>query len=133
MTSNVQKVMDVYAAFGRGDVQSILAHFAEDVDCEYEGGSTDVPYLQRRHGRAGVLEAFAAIAGLEVVVFAPKMILENASLVAAIVEAEFIVRATGKRIVERDEVHLWWFDDDGRVARFKHAIDTAQHAAAHRA
>lgn len=36
------------------------------------------------------------------------------------------VRKTGRRIVEREEPHVWHFDAGGKVARFRHAADTLQ-------
>jgi len=42
------------------------------------------------------------------------------------------VKATGKTL--RDlEVHLWTFDDAGRVVRFRHVVDTHAHHLAARA
>jgi hypothetical protein len=54
-------------------------------------------------------------------------VLENAGLVVAIIDVTFIVKATGRTITEEDEVHIWRFDDRGRVARFSHKVDTHQH------
>ena len=45
---------------------------------------------------------------------------------------EATVYATGRRISEADQVHIWHFDDAGRVARFRHRADTyQQHLAFH--
>jgi hypothetical protein len=41
------------------------------------------------------------------------------------------VRATGRRIVEEDEVHLWHFNAEGHVQRFRHRADTHQHQTAY--
>jgi hypothetical protein len=53
-------------------------------------------------------------------------------LVVALIEAEAVVKKTGRRIVESPEVHLWHFDAQGRVVRFRHAVDTHQHVTAWR-
>lgn len=49
------------------------------------------------------------------------------------VAAEILVdatnSATGSRIRDQ-EIHLWTFDDAGRVVRFRHYVDTAKHIAA---
>lgn len=42
------------------------------------------------------------------------------------------VPRTGGRIAEEDEVHVWHFGPDGQVVRFRHVIDTLQHARAWR-
>ena len=39
-------------------------------------------------------------------------------------------QGTGRPMAEQDEVHLWHFDAQGRVARFAHRCDTWGHAAA---
>ena len=36
------------------------------------------------------------------------------------------VRQTGKRIFEQDEVHIFYFDNQGKVIRFRHRADTHQ-------
>jgi len=41
-----------------------------------------------------------------------------------LIELEFVVRATGLRVVEEDEVHIFHFDDSGKVRRFRHRLDT---------
>jgi ketosteroid isomerase-like protein len=60
-------------------------------------------------------------------------VLGDTALVAAVVDVEATVKATGRRIKEQGEVHLWRFDDRGKVARFRHVLDTAQHERAWRA
>jgi ketosteroid isomerase-like protein len=42
-------------------------------------------------------------------------------------DVELTVKATGRRIVEEDEVHIWRFDAQGRIRRFAHKVDTHQH------
>ena len=51
--SNVKTVQKIYAAFGAGDIPSILAKLDDNVDWEY-AASTDVPWLQHRSGRDAV-------------------------------------------------------------------------------
>ncbi len=46
--------------------------------------------------------------------------------VIAVISVDITVKTTGRRI--RDlELHLWTFDAEGRVSRFRHMIDTHQH------
>lgn len=129
--SHAATVQSIYAAFGRGDVPAILEHLAEDVDWEYAGAVAEVPYLQRRRGRAAVAGFFQALGGLEFVRFVPKELVAGPGVVVAIVDIEAIVKGTGKRIAEDDELHLWRFDDRGRVVRFRHGVDTHAHVLAH--
>ena len=130
MSPQITIVSNIYAAFGRGDVPGILAQLAEDVEWEYGPASTDtgLPWLQPRRTRAAVGEFFGVLGReLEVRRFAPTQLLENGQTVVALIDIELLVKRTGRTIREFDEVHLWHFGADGRVARFRHAVDTLQH------
>lgn len=122
--SNLGTVQKIYEYFGQGNVPAILDLLAETVDWEYGGGSTDVPWLQKREGRAAVGPFFQALTAMEFHRFEPKTLLEKGNIVVALVDLEATVRATGKRVVEEDEVHLWHFDAEGKVSRFRHRADT---------
>lgn len=128
-----ETVQSIYAAFGRGDIPAILATMAEDVDWEYNAFPNPVPWLQPRRGRAGVQAFFEALAALEFNQFEPRHFLAEGPLVVALCDVTLTVKATGKQIVEPEEVHIWHFDDQGRVARFRHRSDTWQMAQALRA
>ena len=121
-----ETVQEMYEAFGHGDVPAILDRLDDSVEWEYGAQPGEVPWLQPRQGKAGAAEFFASLAGLEFHNFTPKAILEGDGLVVALVDVEATVKATGKRFLEEDEVHLWHFNDAGRVARFRHRVDTYQ-------
>jgi ketosteroid isomerase-like protein len=126
--SNAKTVQDIYGAFGAGDIPAILSKLADDVDWEYGQSKNDVPWLQPRRGRNAVGGFFEAIgAGLEFHKFVPKQIIDGGDTVVALVDIEVTVKATGKRITEEDEIHLWRFGPDGKVARFRHGVDTHAH------
>ncbi len=122
--TNAEKVRQMYEAFGRGDIPFILSALADDVEWEYGDVSTDVPWLQPRRGRAAVAGFFEALGALDFHGFQPTVVLESGALVVALIDLEATVRATGRRVVEVDEVHIWHFDAAGRVARFRHRADT---------
>lgn len=122
--SHKDTVQEMYAAFGRGDVPAILERLDPDIDWEYNGSPTEVPWLQPRQGRTGAAEFFQSLGELEFHRFEPKAILADGNLVVALVDAEVTVRKTGLRADEHEEVHLWHFGDDGRVTRFRHRCDT---------
>lgn len=124
--SNVETVQAIYAAFGQGDVPSILAQLSEDVDWEYGSGS-DVPWLLPRRGRESVGGFFEALQGFQITKFVPHTILDGGDVVVALIDIEGTVPATGRPIQEQDEVHLWWFDAEGKVARFAHKADSHAH------
>jgi uncharacterized protein len=122
--SNKETVRELYEAFGRGDVGAILERLDENVEWEPGEGVGDVPWLQPRHGRAGAAEFFTSLGGLEIHRFVPKALLEEDGLVVAVLDVEATIKSTGKRFVEEDEVHLWRFNANGQVTRFRHRVDT---------
>jgi uncharacterized protein len=122
-----ETVGEIYAAFQHGDIAAILSHLADDVDWEYGVEPLGVPWLDRRRGRSEVPGFFAAMAGFELHRFQPKLFLENDGVVVVLIDVDLTVKATGRRIVEEDEVHIWRFDAQGRVVRFSHKVDTHQH------
>lgn len=129
--SNSETIQQMYAAFGRGDVATILELVAEDVEWDYGVVSTKVPWLQARHGRDSIAGFFEVLATeLEFHQFEPKAILESDRLVVAVLDIQMTVKATGRRVVEEDLVHVWHFDNDGKVARYRHRVDTHQHLVA---
>ena len=125
--SNIETVQTLYAAFGRGDVPSILQLLSTDVAWENAGDHTDVPWLEPRRGRAEVALFFEALEHLQVHHFAPKAFLVSGDLVIVLVDEEVTVRRTGKRLSESDQVHLWTFDASGRIVRHRQRLDTHQH------
>jgi len=130
--SNLADVQRIYEAFGRGDVPTILEHLDEHVEWEYGAVPSDVPWLQRREGRAGAADFFSSLAGLEIERFEPKAFFESEGLMVVVLDLEGRVPSTGIRIHEEDEVHLWHFNDQGKVTRFRHRADTLQHQRAWR-
>lgn len=124
--SNLDTVRQIYAAFGSGDVPAILGHLHESVEWEYGGNSTDAPWLQPRHGREGAGAFFVSLGEIDIHRFAVKNLLEGEGVVAALIDIEFTVKATGKKVVEEDEVHLWHFSPEGKATRFRHRVDTLQ-------
>jgi ketosteroid isomerase-like protein len=129
--SHVPVVQQIYAAFGRGDTPAILEKLSDSVEWEYGLAPNPVPWLQPRKGRAGAAEFLESLGALEFHKFVPKVFLETPGLVVVLIDLEVTVKATGKRIVEEDEGHIWHFDRAGKVVRFRHLVDSYQHAMAH--
>jgi ketosteroid isomerase-like protein len=130
--SNLATVQGIYAAFGRGDIPAILSVLADDVEWEYGVNSTDVPWLQPRRGRDAVAGFFESLGGAEFHRLETTTFLETGSVLVVLLQVEATVRATGRRVTEADEVHIWHFDAAGKVARFRHRADThQQHLAFH--
>jgi uncharacterized protein len=119
-----QTVQRIYQAFGKGDIPAILSTLASDVVWEYGGSTTDVPWLQARRGRDDVGGFFQALQALDFHSFNPHSVFESGQTVVVLVDLEATVKATGTKVVEVDEVHIWHFGADGLVARFRHRADT---------
>jgi hypothetical protein len=131
MSRNAETVQEIYALFGRGDIPAILGKLREDIEWEHDAVDHGVPWLVPRKGRSEVVGFFETLAGIEFRRFEPRAILEGGNQVVATIFVDLTVKATGGTI--RDlEAHLWTFDDDGKVARFKHLADTHQHVRAFR-
>jgi uncharacterized protein len=127
---NIERIQHIYAAFERGDVPAILERLDENVEWEY-GISSDVPWLQPRRGRSEVPKFFEALSEFELHKFQPKTFLESGNVVVVLIDVDLIVKATGRRVVEEDEVHIWYFNSQGQVNKFGHKLDTHRHWAAY--
>jgi uncharacterized protein len=130
--SNIATVQSIYEAFGRGDVPAILDLLSDDVTWEQwdgrnAGQDADVPWLRARSGKDGVGTFFQDLAeGLEIHSFEPRNLLEGGSQVAATIAIDGTAKATGERFQD-EEIHLWTFDDAGKVTGMRHYADTAKH------
>lgn len=134
-TSNARTVERIYEAFGRGDVAAVLEMLADGVTWEHweKGNSAQdagLPWLARRTGKSEVAAFFETLAReFEFHSFQPLGLLEGDGSVAAVIRIAVTVKATG-RLIEDDEVHLWTFDDAGKVIDHRHFLDTGKHIAA---
>ena len=126
MPTNIETVQQIYAAFGRGDVQSILACFSPDIEWEHDWADCVVPWMKPRRGIPEVARYFAELDALEIEHFEPLNFLAGGNQVAVPAKFDAKVRANNRRISDI-EMHLWTFDDSGKVSRFRHFGDTRQH------
>lgn len=58
---SLQVVQQMYAAFGRGDIQAVLNLLTDDVEWEVTGPTHIVPWTGKRRGREQVAEYFKLI------------------------------------------------------------------------
>jgi uncharacterized protein len=122
----------IYQAFGRGDVAFILDQVADNVawDADWADHTAqrgEIEHLRPRRGPAGVAEFFASIAAWQVEDFQVLDLIGSGNQVVAEVKAAFLL-PNGRRLAD-EELHLWTFDESGRVTRFRHYVDTAKHLA----
>ena len=131
---NAATVQGIYQAFRQGDIPAILDRLADDVawdawpdDTSAQGAG--IPWLAERRGRDEVGGFFESLAALEFHSFAPTAIVANGQRVVAQIAVDVSVLETGNRFRD-EEIHVWVFDDEGRVTEFRHYVDTGKHLAA---
>lgn len=120
----------IYEAFGKGDVPAILAELADDVQWESwadnRAQAAGISYLQPRQGKQGAAAFFGLAAQMNVTEVQVLNLMAGGNSVAV----EFVISAsnpeTGKTYRD-EEIHLWTFNDAGRVTRLRHYVDTAKH------
>lgn len=126
--NNRSTIEQVYKAFAEGNVPAILEHMADDVEWDYASTSIEVPWLKRRSGKEGALEFFHAVGSLlEFEEFQPKEILEGDNVVVALLDVSFKVRQNGTNVREWDEIHVFRFNDGGKITSFRHGVDSYEH------
>jgi ketosteroid isomerase-like protein len=127
--SNIATIKSIYAAFGRGDAQTILDAVSDDVDWATETTSTAAPWYGPHRGKEQVNAFFAQYGGsMETDEFTPVSIAATDSEVLTVVRLRARVRATG-HAVAMDLHHRFTFRD-GAVVHYRGTEDTAQMAAA---
>jgi ketosteroid isomerase-like protein len=127
---NTQRVKEVYAAFVRGDIPTVLEALADDIEWVSPGPS-DLPWAGTFRGKQAVLAWFGIVSeSNEVQVFEPREFIAQGDKVVALVYEEFIARRTGRKASE-NIAHVWTFRD-GAVTQFQIFDDTAAEADAYR-
>jgi ketosteroid isomerase-like protein len=123
MSTPTTIVQQLYAAFGRGDVPTILTMVAEDVDWEFVG-SAGLPYAGNRRNHEGVAGFFAAIPQADdIQAFEPREFLESGSNVTVLGWEKAKALDSGKNF-ETEWIHLFTLTD-GKVTRWRGFFNTA--------
>jgi ketosteroid isomerase-like protein len=123
--SNADTVKEMYAAFGRGDVPTILSKLDDNVKWDTATVTPGVPWLAPRRGRDNIPGFFEALAPLEFTKFDPHTFFEDGDKVFAIVAIE--AKRNGKTYTIPNEGHLWKFNAAGKVVKYDHLTDTLTH------
>jgi ketosteroid isomerase-like protein len=123
--ANIMVVQDAYAAFGRGDMEALLACMTDDIRWQpVIGTASHVPFSGARQGKASVAEFFRLVAETEVFEeFAPQQFIAQGDAVVALGHYRAVTRATGRRF-ESDFVMVFTLKD-GRICGFKEFTDSA--------
>ncbi len=126
---------EIYAAFQRGDIPAILDRLDDNVQWESWAGNyaqqAAVPWLLPRTGKAGAAEFFSVVATMRFHEFRVLSVMRGDRQAAGEVSID-VELANGTRIRD-EEMHLFTFNDAGKVVRFRHYLDTAKHIEAARA
>ena len=121
---NIKTIMNVYDAFGRGDVAAILDAVADDVDWAADTSSTAAPWYGVKHGKAGVTEFFQQFGStMEVEEFRPVSFAANDTDVLTVVAHTAKSRETGK--AGSMNLHHYFKFVDGKIAYYRGSEDTA--------
>ena len=121
----IKIIMQVYEAFGRGDVGAILDAVSDDVDWAAETTSDAAPWYGVRHGKdevAGFFSAFGAT--MQVEEFTPVTLAANDTDVLTVVRFRARSRSTGKTTAMN--LHHFFRFRDGKIAYYRGTEDTAQ-------
>jgi len=132
-TGYVAVVSDVYAAFARGDIEALLAPLAADVSWDADWADlfsqrAGLPIVEPRRGPAGVREFLALVGTYQLHDFQVLDLMSSDRQVTAQIVIELSYPNGGR--YRDEELHLWRFSDDGKIAALRHYVDTAKHIAA---
>lgn len=120
---NVARVVDIYEAFGRGDIPFIIDQLTDDVRWMTHFDPV-VPWSGNYQGKPDVPRFFAAIAGAgDVTAFAPAEFVAQGDTVVSTGDFGIKVRATGKSSLTR-WVFIWKFRE-GRVCSYEQFHDAS--------
>jgi ketosteroid isomerase-like protein len=125
----IATVQRLYEAYGRGDVDAVLAELADDVDWAAEATGRAVPWWGNFRGKAEVPRFFKEIgSNVDVTEFSILGFTSNETDVIATIHWTFTVHATGKTA----SMHMqhWWKFAGGKIVFFRGSEDTEQSAAA---
>jgi ketosteroid isomerase-like protein len=125
---NLETVRKGYEAFGRGDLDTLLGLFDENIEWVTPGPS-DFPLAGTRRGRQQVADFFGVLDGvLEIQEFAPKTFLADGDKVVVLGVDTSRVKASGT-VISSDWAHVYTFKG-GKIVAFQEYTDTAATVAA---
>jgi cytochrome c553 len=122
-------VKDLYAAFGRGDLQHIEGLLSPEVVWTFHGPEHLIPYAGVFKGREGVRQFFAAVAGtIDVHEIGQRQFVQQGDTVAVVGWERSMARDTGGEF-RANWLHLFTLED-GHITTFEEFTDTAAIAGA---
>jgi ketosteroid isomerase-like protein len=125
--SNIDTVKEMYEAFGRGDIPAIIEKLDPNVEWDVESFTPGIPWLKPLRGASNVPAFFESLAPLSFQRFDPHTFFEDGNKVFALIAIDATHNASGKKYHFPYEGHLWLFNAAGKVVKYQHVTDTAQH------
>ena len=121
---NTKVVQDAYAAFGRGDIPTLLTHLADDVVWTgVYGAASHVPTSGVRRGKAAVAEFFKQVAEhVQFSQFEPKEFVATGDKVVAL--GHYAATTSLKRSFDSDFAMVFTLRN-GKVTHFQEFCDSA--------
>ncbi|MFM0010660.1 nuclear transport factor 2 family protein [Paraburkholderia sediminicola] len=123
MSSAMKVVEDAYAAFGRGDIDALLALIPASVEWRVVGPAS-LPYATLCRSRAEVQKYFDDLLSAEKITrFEPREFIDAGEHIVVLGFVAATIKATGKSF-ESEWVHIFTVKD-GLVTRWMEFFDTA--------
>lgn len=131
MTQTMQQVSDpkietiqrVYEAFGRADLEAILAEVADDVDWSAEAAGRSAPWYGPHRGKDGVARFVQELASsVAISDFTPLSFTSNETDVMATVRFACTALATGRPASET--LHHWFRFAGGKIVFYRGSDDS---------
>lgn len=120
--SKVQKVQEIYANFGQGNIPAILEELANDV-VWIQPGAPDIPYAGVSRNKNEVLQFFQKLADtVNITQFEPRTYIADGDNVAVIGYWKGTMKTSG-RPFESNWIMTWQFEGD-KVKHYQAAYDT---------
>ena len=129
--SQIALVQSLYAAFGRGDIATLLSNLHADIDWESYGPAGSYPTLGQRAGKSEVERFFAESAATQDFSdFSPREFYEAGDKVFVLGSYAGKIKKTGHAFA-CEWAHVFTVRD-GKVSRFREYTDTAQFVTGYR-
>ena len=126
---NVQIVQQIYAAFGKREVQTLLTFLSDEIDWQLLG-PPKIAHAGPHRGRDHVRRFFATVAEtLEITQFEPREFIAQSDKVVALGYYAGRVKSTGRQYAS-EWAHVFTLRE-GKVIKFREYADTANLAAAY--
>lgn len=122
---NVLTVQNDFAAFGRGDIATIIQSTTDNVVWKHAGNPSVVTFAGTYNGHDGVGRFFQNVgSSVNITVFEPQNFVENGNTVTSTILIKGTVLATGKEYNSTMDM-VFTFDDAGKVTNWEAKGDIA--------